>query len=624
MSTEEMNEHFRHVMSKTLREKDSPEKYYLLMMCYRHFSKPDKSLECARTFMERAPLGHVYHGLACYHLGVLQFDKDKLFSEEVVVLFQKAYKTGIALAAKYLMFAHSGAPSHLSLVKWCDPEELVRIAITYPKLQSEYFACLTLNANEKKPEKDDIKKMFHEVRYGLESSEQKAHPQEIIRFNQLLCDLFSKPDDESHTICKDIEGAMDDYAKQFGNPGLLVVLYHYARYKKSKDTASLNALSLLVDVDDFASFCVARIISKNNPCDEKKCIELFTRGFEVLHGYRYLADFYMSLGNNEEALKTCHKAINTMDRFVQGKEKIFYHSVGEQATSSHSRRPSAGHDKTINIEELAAVDLNIRFFQGQIDVLEEAVSEQLHHEAKQPLKTAPLPRAPDDSDSDEEFYTAPAHPSEEDSDSDTYFSANESFSDNSADGFTTVVKRRPFKPSLRHIRQALNNARTQAVTKHYIAAEKILNSLQPEVHSVEWYRKEQALCWIKHLQVTDPEYLTQNQTAEKSANMLANELLDTCEKRTIELIHSLTHLITPEPSSAPLRTDKTKCIRMANKLEAKDPKLRAQYGGLYSVLGHVQKAKRDICTLSADHTRLAHMGITYYTLANHIRKRITE
>lgn len=497
LSMEDIQIYFRDAMSQALRAEESPERLYLLTVSYDYLGNPRKALECAELFMKNSPPGHPYHGLACYWLGMCRFSANHSFSEEVATLFQKAYRSGIAPAAKYLMAAHSGTQANMSLLKWFDSEEFMRIAVTYPAVQSEHFANLALGSDDTTLQKNKIKKIFHEVRYGTESFNNEPHPTAIIQFSKLLCDFFAAPDDQTQTVCIKIEDAINSFMKRWGDAEILRALYHYARCKRLKDHA--ESLDLLTrSTGELPCFCAARIISKNEPVDEKKCIALFTEGFKILHGYRYLADFYIGREHYESALQTYREAIRALNRFTQGTEKILDHTVGEQATKLFSKRANDEEAKLIDFEELAAVDLHIRFFQGQVDILEEVVNQNQAVAGK--IAKAPLLLRLDDnssSDSDDEFYTALTQQTEDNSDSDEYLSADEFPDDVSLDGFTTVEKKRPPKKKLTQtrefIKKSLNKANALAAARHYEDAEKMLNDLQPDATSVEWYRKS-SLC----------------------------------------------------------------------------------------------------------------------------------
>ena len=504
------------------------------------------------------------------------------------------------------------------------------------KTHKEYLAFM-ISVNDKSPE-DELKILFHGLRFSTENNEMTAEDDDtsINDFCRILSDLFSVTDDGIQVeIRLYMVRYLDRYEELYGGSEFLWGLYHYALCQELEES-SCQLMLLKETLSPFARFYAAKITSKSKSVDKDECVELFRDGFEILHGYRHLAEFYMSIGDNVKAGETCEQAIEHLKLFT-GKERTFFHkTMGQQARDLRAKGISESVPEkqrtelleqlsvvaqTLDLEELAAVDLKIRFFQNQLEILEEAISEEkTRFEAQKPTVTTAISHTlkdePNASNADEASLAALTLSSDPDVPVEDLPSGYHS------DEFTTVVKKRPARQSNAYIRRVLNDANTQATAKNYTDAEKKLVKLRPKEHSVEWYRKEQTLCWIKHSQATDHDYLTQHQSIGKPAEALARELMENSKKHTITLINLLTGLITTPIS--PVIMDEVKCIQIAEQLEAIDPGLRAQFGGLYSVLGHLQKAYRGACTSYEDRIRFINAGITYYTLANLIRRRPVE
>ena len=577
--------------------------------------------------MECAPPGHPYHPLACYWLAKVLYETTPCFTEEIIQLFKTALEGGISNAAKYIMSVRSSLEGTACFVKWCNPREFIQIAMDYPQNLKEHVDTLTKDLTDTVLHHTLSQMLFYEVRLRTEAGNLVTTGTHSFEFCRLICELFCAKDNEINPILKEIEANSAGFSVAYEKPSILMdTLSRYALCMRGKPTA--EALQYLLTSSSYtAAFCAADILRKSDDKqDRKQCKKLYEKAFEIIHGYQYLADCYLQDGKIKKALKVYRLALRRMNRFLKGDSHFFEYKHTEQALLALHFGIPEDIAFELAYEELEAGDLHCRFFQDQIELLEEAWEEQKKNE---PAPLPPITIHPDpDSESDSAYVDARTSQHEDSSGEDGYITAPEFADSNVPEGFTPVTKRKKKRkkkatPSARAI---ISEAGTLAEKKKYTEAEAKLETTSPKKQSIEWYMKEQKKCWIRHLQVNDPEYIRKTAKEELAATALKKELTDKSKSRATYLINSLADMV-----ASPAFTGTKKgtvvinlslCMDFAARLETTNPKLRSQYGGLYSLLGHLETDYRNNTKDSKE--RKAHMdlGTEYYKLANHIRGRV--
>lgn len=615
------------------KEGSSLEVNFILAITLCENFKPGEALPYARALMECAPPGHPHHPLACYCLARTQYEVGPWFTEDTIRLFNTALEGGIANAAKYVMSVKSGMEGTACLAKWCNPLEFVQIAMNYPKLLKEHVASLSSGYTTIARHPSSKEALFHDLRIRTEAGNLMTAGTHNFEFCRLVCELFCAEKKETiEATLKKIEANAEGFKKTYKTANhIMDVLSRYALCIKVP--SEKVALQYLQQSElPIAAFCAADIMRRRHQKkDKQQCIELYTKGFELIHGYEHLASYYNQFGEVEAALKVYQLALQHMDQFLDQKYSFFDRQLGEQATTAvckHELPEELAFE--LAFEERQAADLYCRFFQNQIGLLEESLEEEKRKKAPRPLAAKTIPHE-SDPDSDAAFVDATTHAKAKESSDEDYHTAPESTGESVPEGFTTVTKKKKPKRKKKALtpRAAINKAEALAEQKNYAEAEAVLQKITPKKGSVEWYMKEQKKCWIEHLQINDADYIARiARTARGSSADAKEHLISQSRDRAVTLITSLAGTV-QSPASAKSRKgdvllDIPHTMEIATQLEARDPKLRAQYGGLYSVLGHLQSDYRNNTRDTKERKQHIDLGCQYYDIANHIRRRVVS
>ena len=279
-----------------------------------------------------------------------------------------------------------------------------------------------------------------------------------------------------------------------------------------------------------------------------------------------------------------------------------------------------------------------------MELLEEA-DRQTRKTITPPPAKPDTENAPDaDSESDSEYFDAvESHSSHGDSDSDVDDKKTPSSSREpeavDLEGFIQVkprIRKAPPQPPLKlgsprdsitdepaewEQIKYLNSANTLAAEeKRYDLAEKQLRSQSYKRCSYLWFLQQDNLCWLDYLKATDSDYLVDH-SKNGEFQPLAKRMLKQTEEKIFRQINTLATLVGSEAFAGSVEQDGKKCLKIADALEKKGPRFRRQYGGLYSKLGHLRTALKNITPPGDEFGQYAREGSHFYKLANAIRRR---
>lgn len=613
--------------------------HYLEAVKFYMIEEPKQALEHAETFYKAAKdvEDKELYPLACYWLGKIKLTIDNHLGEEILELFETAYKHGVPIAGKFVMHAHLGTEAHLSLIKWCNPLRTLKIAQELSEqFKDQPYKMLNL---AKSCRTDRLKMMFLNRRLETETSNSWDMNNLTYLYVTQLIDLFCTEEAQLPALILQIEDTFKQFQEQNGDNLIIQAPYHRALLSiKGHNQESIDFLSE-------SPFPVCQLLAGDyyeKSDAPEKAREFYKNCLSMINGYSLVAESFLRQNNFPDALKAYQDGIEHLQGFLEGKEPLFFHFSGDQSQALRTSNLSLEHATELAYEEQYAVHEYINLFQANIDILEEAIDEQTRSKKViTPPEFAPGQQG-GDSSPDEEYFDSrdtTGHPlSTPSTDSDEYQSAVENLSDLDLkdSDFTLVtdpgkkkVRRKHLSseklPERWEIKQKIRNADDLAKKKKlYDAAIEQLEALQVPRETPEWFMQQQALIWIyrsKGMQMT-------NETEENTKK--GHEILLQTEQNVKKLIHLLAQKAEGQPpleepaGDIPIADTIESCLAVADKLDTIDPQLRKQYGGLYSSLAHLQKSIRQSPCKGKKGQFYYKKGVHYYDLANHIRKRTVE
>ena len=571
------------------------------------------------------------YSLACYWLGKIKLQTEDCLREEILELFKTAYEHNIPIAGKLIMRAHLGTDSNLSLIKWCNPLRALDIAQELPELFSQHSdKLLSLSGRYKN---DPLKTMYVDMRLQTETANLPDKSNLSQLFITQLIDMFHSEISLLPELSQQMENTFARFHEKYGDNIIIMALYHRALLAiKDHNPESINFLS-----ENPFPLCQLLAGDYYRTSDTPQhALKYYKQSFDMIHGYRLVAEHFLQENRISDALIAYKDGIRRLQDFLGGDTKLFHLFPDEQLLKLAEANYSQEHLMEIAYEEQYAIHEYIHLFQGQIDLLEETIDELISSETVPVLRTPAQSQPAAESDSDDEYFDASEtidklSPSPTPStDSDEYQEAFETLDESNfiPIGFFGKRKaRRKLPPSEKRpeeqaIKHQIAEAVQRAEKKHqFDSAIRRLEALKKPKGTLLWFIQQQALNWVRRSRgmhmIKEPE-----QNAREG-----HDLLLKTEQETIQLIRLLAKKT--EDKSSPkgsagetlLANTPENCLAIAGKLEAIDPKLRKQYGGLYSLLGHLQKSLRQSPHKSESKGVYYQRGVHYYTLANHIRNR---
>lgn len=620
---------------------DSQQANLIRAICYCETHQYEAALFNAEKCMTQTPNTDKLYPSICFWLGRIRYNiNNNIFNEAIAKLFLSAYAGGNPLAAKYLMQAHCGLDFHLSVIKWCDPLKVISIAVQTPQLfEQRLKELISQNSHQRINQTEKLNGLLNEVLLSVESENFITSSRDILICMTQLCDLYIKPTKEITHVCKTLKETTDMFDDD-NSQQIIGILQHYALVKRFYNSS--ESLKSLKEHPFYISQLCAGDILRESPSPEE-CMPHLKAAYPIIHGYTQMGHYFIEQKQFSDALETYKEAVTHLYDFLDGTKTLFGKNTGDQSKELKKFGFTTELTNEINFEELTATHEFIRFFEGQIDLMSEVIEKDF---PKQPttLSVKQSEHSDRPSEADSSSSESSCHSDSEaldhlDTDSAKHEVPQEKEAQEST-GFIKIKRRSRKTTSMPSISQPLLKTRNMqewrikaAISKanqlgtkeeKFDEAERILLGLNIDEASPLIYIQKQTLHWIR-LQKAIKELYTPSGNHKE-----AQTILNKVEKDTLDLIRSLERKVLtesmvqiqlqpnphlPDSSIPPIK------IKIANQLEVTDPLLRRQYGALYSVMGHLQKAYKQSSLSPKPANHYNTEGIRYYTIANYIRRR---
>ncbi|MET4693842.1 hypothetical protein [Endozoicomonas lisbonensis] len=572
--------------------------------------------------------------------GKIAFDSEGGLTDASTRDIARAYQLGNPEAGRFLMQARTGWYSTVCLLEWCDPLQLVEIAQKLPTLRKNYMTSLAQEVYKAKSADNKGRELMYRIVNAFETIVQPDERKSFATwFPLLICEMFEKKDDEQEDIDKHMRVALELYARRGNDVKNSRAIYHHARIMRSGITN--ERLQSLLDISNATAYMFAGdALLKYCPDNYEDALYLLRMARLMPVTYQLRIEALLERNQLEEALAVCQQAVNHITEFLNGENELFGKVLGEQAAAQEQKNPDRAN--SMRFAELHAANALLEKYQNQAELFEEALSQPRQEPEVQSVKTE---TAEDTGGvvaieaAGDEIPLTGQPPASEVVDRQPEVNQTEGAVGQSATAHMDSA-RQPASLSDSEMQSVINRANDLIRNQSELdRAEELLLNLKPESGSLMWYRKQQSLCWLYHEQGTSYDYLFGKVAPGERASDLAQAYLKKSDKLAKRLIKDLVKMAentspellaekTPDagasekknaPAVGRLYTDHKHYMAVARVLEQKNPGFRKLYGGLYSVLGHIQKACCDNPAVSGRIKGSLQEGITWYRIANSIR-----
>ena len=619
-------------------KKTTLETAYVMTSCLCQLYRSEEAKPYAEALMKLAPPGHPHHPLACLWMGITLYQMEELYNEEIMGLLNTAHHAGIPLAAKYMMHAYSGINGTLSEVKWTNPKAFLKIACKFKQQKDRHYVTLR-KAMPSNPLALPLKEqMFHDYRIQTEVKEMVVTEEVIHEFNKLICELMVAPRGQIKSLSQTIRSKIEKFAEERFTNQILPILYLYAL--GSRETNNTDVLDELSEIPHcMAGFCASELLKQRTPFPTQQQFELLTESRGLMDAYQYQADMLIAREAFAQAIEVYRTGIDHLNGYLDKKLPLLHRTSGQQSETLRVNQYPERFEDEVELEEQDCIHQKILFFQEQIELIEEALLEEKRAIVKKLSATKELSEAESSDESDSEYFDALESLSLKECEDEV---TPEPPEQTDLEGFQQVPLRKktsgekrvdaPLKlwPPASHVPEqsdawyelsAMNRANNLAkIEKQYEQAEAQLKRLHYKSGSYLWFVQQDSLCWLDFLRATDTEFLVAH-AGKGATRTLAKKILEQTEEKVFKQINALAAMTNVTTQHETVERDEKKCLKIADTLEETDPRLRKQYGGLYSKLGHLHKAMKDISRNGKEFTQHARAGKQYYLLANAIRRR---
>ncbi|WP_062269926.1 tetratricopeptide repeat protein [Endozoicomonas arenosclerae] len=602
-----------------------PEAHYLLATSYYGMGKYKLAVQNARELLAKLPEDHYLRTSAFIIMGRSQLSLQRRFDEFIVSCFQKAWEADHPDAAKYLVLARSGLLGSISLLKWCNPEEGVRILEQYKdkKCRFEDKQAKMRTQTRSLSDDDPMKQVCLQMLATEGRNVADAAPIALTYFTGGLCDYMDEGATE-HSTSK-----IEPYLKTQDPQSTAAVIYLYVQYLKTGNPKVRTRLLSEIEKSPQPTarlFC-ARAMAAMDPVKHHDAIVAHLDNIYckmTIQGYENLCEFYIARQQPERAIEQLTEGEAHLQAFLDKKRPLYAHVLGQQSKHSFTDGKQ-GEAQELEFEELAAVSRHLDHWHTKKALLLDTFKppsptqvdkELLESQSDSTTDTSTASGSNSDDESSDESTPTPQTPD-----------STQTTRDTSEKEDVTATSDKPvLSPSAmqRQINEAMNLIHYQA---EFDQARELLSELQPPKHTVIWYRLQQAKAWLLLESSSHYDYLSSKLEPGETTAQRGKRYLKLAEKKVRHLLHKIESDISkslPESeqlsSAASFSQSIDEAIQYAQHLRSQGHEaLLRQYGGLFSMLGHIHKAYRDNPLTRPDHD--ISVGIHYYKIANRIRGR---
>ena len=362
------DEHYKKTLKQGLTllqsQGKTPEACYLLATSYYGLGKYDFAAKNTTELLEITPHDHYLNASAWLISGRINLCQCKRFNEFNLHCFDKAWQSGHPDAAKYLVLARIGTLNSVSLLKWCNPDEAVRILEQYKDQKKSFEDRLTRSRHRTQtlPDEDAIKQASFQMQSTEGRNMSDAIPFDITVYAAGLCDFMVEG------VTAEVLGKIERHLSSQDPQSTVSVLYQYLQFLKAASIKArmkhLRAMSkspqptarlfcakafVMLDPDKYHDDIIAHL--NDDYCKM------------TLQGYDNLCEVFLAKKQIEQAIEQLSAGEEHLKAFLAGTLPLYGHDIGAQAAKScKSGRPVEEYS-TLEFEELAAVHKHLEHWQ---------------------------------------------------------------------------------------------------------------------------------------------------------------------------------------------------------------------------------------------------------------------
>ena len=608
----------------------SPEANYVLGHCHLSRGEYQRARHFCDDLLKQNLIDQTMRGRALLLRGKINLFEHCTLTDDDAKDFHEAYQCGNPEAGRFYMLAKMGYYSGVCTLAWIDPFQVVQVASELVNQRKEYIKALAREQVRAEAAGNEEKTLLCDVVSSLESA---AIPKEYTDFSTLfpllLCEMFERPDEKQAEIARKIDVALRVAEKRGVNTINYLAIYYYGRMRRSGVTR--EAIEQLLGLQaDVSRALVGEILIRTS--EDGQALSTLKKVQSLPLAYDLRIEILMKQKRFKAALGVCVEACKKIEGYFRGKQEFFGYKFGEQANWVEQSDHFVA--EKIRLSEIHAATHLWERFQNKIDLLQEFVDVEAI--ATKPARTDDRPgkkevtgggsKEPDDKSIHHKEESGRA-----DAEVEIVAAALESTPLGESVGAESEKARKKIQAvnvSVDHAMQAVINKANVLIDRQseLDMAEAMLLDLKPEKGSLMWFRQQQSLCWVYKEKGISYDYLFNKVLPGQRTSDLALGYLEKSASLARQLIKDL---VIQAEKDAPelarkeaadrLYKNQKKYMSVAQVLEQQTPGFRRMYGGLYSVLAHVQKAFVENPSSEEKGDKAVRKGLDFYQIANRIR-----